>query len=144
MLVVDASVLADALLDDSTSGERARAGLTADDEWAAPDHIFVEVMSVIRGRFLGHKVTLSRAEDAVDALAEIAIYQVDPARLLHRMWELRGKVTAYDAAYVAAAELLDCPLLTSDRKLALANGIRCDIQLISEDQEPFEAPAAVQ
>lgn len=130
MLVVDASVLADALLDDGTVGDRARDELATDDQWAAPDHIFVEVMSVILGRLLGRKITLERAEDAITALADMAIDKVDPARLIPRMWELRGNVTAYDAAYVAAAEMLECWLLTGDRRLSRARGVRCEIRLI--------------
>lgn len=130
MLVVDASVLSDALLDDGPAGDRARDELAADDQWAAPDHIFVEVMSVIRGRLLARKVTLERAEDAVTALVDAAIDKVDPARLVPRMWELRGNVTAYDAAYAAAAEMLECPLLTGDLRLARARGVRCELRLI--------------
>lgn len=132
MLVVDASVLADALLDDGGAGERARAELAADDQWAAPAHIFVEVTSVIRGRLLGGKVALQRAEEAVDALVDMAVEKVDPARLVPRTWELRDNVSAYDAAHVAAAEALDCPLLTGDRKLARARGVSCEIRAIFE------------
>lgn len=130
MLVVDASALADALLDDGTPGARARDALAADDHWAAPDHIFVEVMSVIRGRLLGRKITLERAEDAVAALVDTAMDQVAPSRLIPRIWELRGNVTAYDAAYVAAAEMLECPLLTGDLRLSRARGVRCEIRPI--------------
>ncbi|GAA4856572.1 type II toxin-antitoxin system VapC family toxin [Saccharopolyspora cebuensis] len=130
MLVVDASVLADALLDDGPAGDRARAGLAADDRWAAPDHIFVEVMSVVRGRLLGRKIALERAEDAVAALVDVAVDKIDPARLVPRIWELRGNVSAYDAAYVAAAEMLGCPLLTGDRRLARVRGVRCEVRPI--------------
>ncbi len=130
MLVVDASVLADALLDDGHAGDRARDELAADDHWAAPEHIFVEVVSVARGRLLGRKIALRRAEDAVTALVDVAIDKVDPARLVSRMWELRGGVTAYDAAYVAAAEALECPLLTGDLRLARAGGVHCEIRPI--------------
>ncbi|MEU6131319.1 type II toxin-antitoxin system VapC family toxin [Saccharopolyspora sp. NPDC047091] len=131
MLVVDASALADALLDDGPSGRRARSALAADDHWAAPAHIHIEVMSVIRGRLLGQKITIERAEDATTALVDMALDQVDPTRLLPRMWELRGNVTAYDAAYVAAAEQLGCPLLTGDRRLSRVRGVRCEIRTIS-------------
>ena len=132
MLVVDASVLADALLDDGSVGDRARRSLVSDDQWAAPHHIFVEIMSVVRGRLLGRKITLDRADEAVAALEEIAIDKIDPAHLVGRMWELRGDITAYDAAYVASAELLSCPLLTGDRRLTRARGIRCEIRVIHE------------
>jgi predicted nucleic acid-binding protein len=36
------------------------------------------------------------------------------------MWQLRGSLTAYDAAYVALAEALGAPLITCDRTLASA------------------------
>lgn len=132
MLVVDASVLANALLDDGKAGDQTRNELAADDRWAAPNHIYVEIMSVIRGRLLGRKITLERAEDAVAALDELAMDTVDPARLVARIWELRGNITAYDAAYVATAELLDCPLLTGDRRLARCRGVRCEIRAIRD------------
>jgi predicted nucleic acid-binding protein len=50
--------------------------------------------------------------------------------LLPRIWELRGNLTAYDAAYVAAAEAYECPLLTSDGRMSRASGIRCPVELI--------------
>jgi predicted nucleic acid-binding protein len=132
VLVIDASVLADALLDDGPAGDQTRDELAADDRWAAPNHIFVEVMSVIRGRLLGQKITLARADDAVAALDDLAIDKIDPAQLLARIWELRGNITAYDAAYVATAELLDCPLLTGDRRLARLRGVRCEIRVVHD------------
>lgn len=42
-----------------------------------------------------------------------------------RSWDLRHKLTVYDAAYVALAELLDATLVTSDGALATAPGVRC-------------------
>jgi len=42
-----------------------------------------------------------------------------------RVWELRENVTAYDAWYVALAELLDAPLATLDAKLSRAPGALC-------------------
>ncbi|MET8261789.1 type II toxin-antitoxin system VapC family toxin [Micromonospora sp. NPDC005553] len=131
MIVVDASVLADALVDDGPVGDAARAELYADPHWAAPGHLLVEVMSVIRGKALGGKLSPARAQEAVDALPSLVIDEVDVLRLLDRMWQLRSNVTAYDAAYVAAAELLACPLVTGDGRLAKANGIRCEIRLLA-------------
>jgi predicted nucleic acid-binding protein len=42
------------------------------------------------------------------------------------MWELRHNLTAYDALYVALAEMLDAPLVTLDRRLAAAAGARSE------------------
>jgi predicted nucleic acid-binding protein len=47
--------------------------------------------------------------------------------LIDRIWQLRHNVTAYDACYIALAEALDAPLLTSDRRLSAASGIRADV-----------------
>ncbi|MHA6798448.1 mycothiol transferase [Bounagaea algeriensis] len=125
------ALAAQAELDDGHAGDRARDELATDDHWAAPEHIFVEVVSVARGRLLSRKIALERAEDAATALGEMAIETVSSARLVPRTWELRGSVTAYDAAYVAAAETLECPLLTGDLRLARAGGVRCEIRPIS-------------
>ena len=131
MIVIDASTLADALVDDGPVGDASRGALAADTHWAAPAHLLVEVVSVIRGKALGGKVTPDRAQDAVRTLPSMVIDQVDPARLVERMWQLRANVSAYDAAYVAAAELLACPLVTSDARLAKAPGPRCEIRLVT-------------
>lgn len=52
------------------------------------------------------------------------------ASFLPRVWELRENLTASDAAFVATAEALGVPLLTADRRLATATGLRCQLQLI--------------
>jgi len=51
------------------------------------------------------------------------------ALLLGRMWELRDNLFGYDTAYVAAAEHLGVPLVTSDKRLAAAPGIRCEVRI---------------
>jgi predicted nucleic acid-binding protein len=128
MIVVDASVLIDALLDDGPAGGSARAALALDAKWAAPPILFVETLSVTRRRMLRKEVAARRAADAVEALAGLEVTWVDPAALVPRIWALRDDVAAFDAAYVAAAELLGCDLLTGDRRLAGASGPRCRIR----------------
>ncbi|TDP42196.1 hypothetical protein [Nocardia ignorata] len=39
--------------------------------------------------------------------------------------------TAYDAAYVAAAEAYGCDLLTTDSRLANAPGITCSVRVLT-------------
>ncbi len=50
--------------------------------------------------------------------------------LLDRIWRLRANLTAYDASYVALAELLGLDLLTVDRRLASVPGIRCHVEVL--------------
>lgn len=128
MIVVDASVLIDALLDDGPAGTSARAALTLDAEWAAPPVLLVEVLSVTRRRTLREEIAAQRAADAVDVLSGLEVTWVDPTALVPRIWALRDDVAACDAAYVAAAELLGCDLLTGDHRLAGASGPRCRVR----------------
>jgi len=45
--------------------------------------------------------------------------------------QLRHNVSFYDGLYVALAEAMDVPLLTADRKLARAPGLRAQVELIA-------------
>lgn len=44
----------------------------------------------------------------------------DSSSRLERIWQLKHRMTAYDAAYAAAAEARSAPLITSDSKLLRA------------------------
>lgn len=52
------------------------------------------------------------------------------APLTALVWELRRNVPAYDATYVALAELLGCPLVTADARLSRAAGPRCVLTVV--------------
>lgn len=129
MIVLDASVLANAFTDDGPVGVVARTELARDVHWAAPEHFVVEVFSAIRGRWLGRKISEQRARDALTALAGSTIDLVPTGRLLERMWDLRNNVSGYDAAYVAVAEILDCALVTADGRLGRVSNLRCEIRV---------------
>lgn len=131
MIVIDASVLANALGDDEEAGQHARDLLQQHRELAAPDLVDVETTAVLRRRWLAGTVTDDRFEKAVDDLADIPVARFPTLALMHRVFELRANVTAYDACYVALAEALDWPLYTVDRRLAHATGPRCTMQLIT-------------
>lgn len=47
-----------------------------------------------------------------------------------RAWQLRDRLSFYDALYVALAELLGVPLLTADARLSRAHGLRCQVELV--------------
>lgn len=126
LLVVDASVLIDALTSSSDTGDRARAAVRGV-RLVAPEHLTVETFQGIRGLYLGGVIDADRAKRAVARLDHLDLQVVPTRLLLARMWELRDNLTGYDAAYVAAAEKLAVPLVTSDQKLAAATGSRCQI-----------------
>ncbi|MGH9063843.1 MAG: type II toxin-antitoxin system VapC family toxin [Acidimicrobiales bacterium] len=129
MIVVDASVLTNALTDDGPVGTHGRAELARDAHWAGPEHLVVEVFSAVRGRWLGHRISEQRAADALSAMAAATIDLMAATPLLERMWELRSNVTGYDAAYLAVAETLGCALVTADRRLSRVPDLRCEIRL---------------
>jgi len=129
MIVVDASVLANAFTDDGPVGTSGRSELARDAHWAGPEHLVVEVFSAVRGRWLGHKISEQRARDALTALADASIDLMAVAPLLDRMWELRSNVTGYDAAYLAVAETLDCTFVTADARLGRVPDLRCEVRV---------------
>lgn len=129
MIVIDASVLANAYTDDGPVGDRGRAELGRDPHWAAPEHFVVEVFSAIRGRWLGNKISERRAVDALTAMAATTVDLVATLPLLDRMWQLRRNVTSCGAAYLAVAETFGCPLVTADARLARVPELRCEVRL---------------
>ncbi|WP_322761695.1 type II toxin-antitoxin system VapC family toxin [Frankia sp. Cr2] len=131
MIVVDASVFAFCLLDDGGIGERCRSVLRADDRWIAPEHWMVEVLSAIRGNLLAGKISQRHAADALEALAALEPVVPHTRVLLPRMWELRANLTAYDAAYAAAAETYGCVLVTTDGRMARCGALRCPVEIIT-------------
>lgn len=129
MIVIDASILANALADDAGAGEMARHELRAADSLAAPDLIDVETVAVLRKSWLRRTLSDARLETAVDSLVYFDVERVPTRRLVRRALDLRQNVSVYDACYVALAEVLDCELLTADRRLAAAPGPRCRIRI---------------
>lgn len=129
MIVTHASVLANAVGDDGPVGHAARARIAADTAWAAPDLADVETVAVLRKRWRAGDLTARRFRAAVDDLLSLPIVRFPSGPLMLRAYELRANVTPYDAAYVALAEGLDCPLVTADARLARAPGIRCTVEV---------------
>lgn len=131
MIVVDASVLATAVGDDGPDGRRARQELRRAGGLAAPDLVDVETVAVLRKRWLAGGLSDGRFSVAVDDLADLDVDRYPTLPFMRRAWELRASITAYDAAYVALAETLDCELVTADRRLQQAHGPRCAVRLMT-------------
>jgi len=130
VIVVDASVLANAIADDQADGDAARDVIRQHGGVSAPDLVDVETVAVLRKRWLVGTLPGRRFASSVRDLEELAIERYPTRLLMWRAYELRENVTAYDAAYVALAEALDCPLVTADARLARPPGIRCDVELV--------------
>jgi len=131
LIVVDASVVANVVGDDGPDGYVARSRSRSAGGLAAPDLVDVETVSVLCKRWLAGDISDGRFASAVEDLEDLELDRYPTLPLIRRAYELRANVTAYDATYVALAEGLDRPLLTTDALLANAPGTRCEIQLLA-------------
>jgi len=115
------------LIDDGPVGEWATKALGSADDLLAPSLALFEVANVLRRHELAALIT---PDEAARAHADLLDLPVDlwPYHLLApRIWQLRRNMSAYDASYVALAEIADTPLATLDVRIARAPGVGCSI-----------------
>lgn len=122
--MVDASVVVAALVDSGAAGRWAESVLRFED-LTAPHLMLVEVANTLRRTALAGGISADTASLAHTDLLSLNVQLFDYVSLATRVWDLRGSLTAYDAWYVALAELLDAPLATLDARLARSAGPRC-------------------
>jgi len=124
--VFDASATVAALLDDGTEGRWCEEELLTGD-LVAPHLMPVEAANIIRRTEARRAVDTSEATVALRDLRLLDVELVPFDAVADRAWELRRNLTIYDACYVATAELFGCRLVTLDRRLAKAPGLRCEV-----------------
>lgn len=131
MTVVDASAVVEMLLR-TPVGEKCRERLLAVDESLCAPHLLdVEVAQVLRRFAAQGEMTAERGSEALVDLADLPLTRYPHGPLLERVWDLRHSVSAYDAVYLALAEALDAPLLSSDGRLARAHGHHATVQVLA-------------
>lgn len=124
MLVVDASVLVAALVDQGRDGTWALE-LLSTDQLAAPHLLHAEVANILRRAVLSGDLSADSAALAHGDLLALHVELFPYAPFAARVWELRGNLTSYDAWYVAVAEALEARLATLDLRLSRSRGPRC-------------------
>lgn len=133
MIVLDASAAIEWLLrapGAAVIDARLYAGPPAARAWYAPHLIDLEVAQVLRRHVATGAIREPRAREALDDLTALPLIRYPHAVLLPRIWELRGSLTAYDAAYVALAEALNATLVTCDRRLSSAAGHHARVDVV--------------
>jgi predicted nucleic acid-binding protein len=127
VIVVDASAMVEALVGRDVDAQLLTALAGALD---APHLLDVEVLSVLRGLELGRKLAPPVAQQARLDYSAFGITRHGLEPFTERVWQLRHRLTASDASYIALAEALDVPLYTCDTKLA-ADGHTAEVRLVS-------------
>jgi predicted nucleic acid-binding protein len=121
LIVADASAILEFLLG-GARGRIVEAHFADETAIQVPALLDAEVAQVLRRMVAGAVVAEGRARARLEILADMPLQRHLLPPLLPRIWALRKNLTAYDAAYVALSEALDCSLITFDQKLGRTPG----------------------
>lgn len=134
-MIIDASVMIDAVTDAGPRGavaRRALADLPADEPLVAPGHHAVEVLAGLRRVF--RRTDLAAQADALLVQAERLGVRIEatPWSDVRRAWQLSlASLSLADAVYVAAAERHRTTLLTADQRISRSGAdIACEVRTL--------------
>jgi predicted nucleic acid-binding protein len=130
VIVLDASAVIEWLFQSPAGVKLDRRIFSPSESLHAPHLLDVEVAQVLRRYVHDKTVAAERGQEALEDFGDLPLTRYPHDFLIPRIWELRSTLTAYDAAYVALAEVLDAPLLTCDSKIASAPGHYAHVQRI--------------
>ena len=131
MIVLDASALVELLL--NTAAGQTIATRIADPALGVhvPHLADIEVTQALRRYANEGDLEAVDAATALEDLRSLDLQRHAHEPLLDRVWALRKNLSAYDAVYVALAEVLDTVLLTCDARLARAPGAARRVELVN-------------
>ena len=66
----------------------------------------------------------------LDEFRALRVHRYPHEPLAIRIWGLRHNLTPYDAAYVALAEGLEAPLVTTDARIAASPGHTAEVRVL--------------
>lgn len=130
MIVVDASALVEVLLGGPAADVVEARLLGAGQMLHAPHLVDAEVAQVVRRFAAAGEIAAEFGREALVDLADFPLRRHPHEFLLPRVWELRHNLSAYDAIYVALAEVLDAALVTRDKRAANAPGHSARIEVV--------------
>ncbi len=130
MIVTDASIVLDLLLNSPAAGRIKSRLFESNETLHAPAILDLEVAQVLRRYAARREISSQRGSAALTLLGQFPIVRYPHEPLLSRVWELRANLTAYDAAYVALAEGLGATFLTRDARAAASPEHRATVEVI--------------
>lgn len=130
MTVVDASAVAELLLGMPLARDAEAQVFDVETGAAAPDLLNAEVLHVLRRYERRGIIDARRSREAIADLTDLPIARYPTLAMLERAWMLRQNLTAYDAMYVALAQALGAPLVTTDSGLATAARAHAGIAVV--------------
>jgi predicted nucleic acid-binding protein len=130
LIVLDASAAVEVVLQSAVGAACTERLLAPEESLHAPHLLDVEVTQVLRRYVRQGDLTAARAREALADLADLPLARYPHDLLLPRAWELRDNLTAYDAVYVALAELLGATLVTRDARIRSAPRHRARVDVI--------------
>ncbi len=130
MIVPDAPAVLEVLLRTPRADAVSRRLFDRRQSLHAPHLLDVEVAQVIRRYAANGEIDHERGRAALDDLADLPLRRYPHDFLLSRVWSLRHNLTAYDAMYVALAEVLDAALVTRDPRLAATARHHARVELV--------------
>ncbi|MFQ5739236.1 MAG: type II toxin-antitoxin system VapC family toxin, partial [Acidobacteriota bacterium] len=101
-----------------------------------PHLLDLEIAQTLRRYVRTGSLPAARGKLALEHLRQLDFVRHRHDLLLSRIWRLRHNLTAYDAVYLALAEVLGATLLTADRALAKVP-TRVPIDLLEKDSSSF-------
>lgn len=111
------------------AGESVAERLGRSQILSAPYVLDGEVISALLGLRRGQKITEREADAAAGNFRAFPVERQDVLPLWPRIKELHANLSAYDAQYVALAEILGVSLVTTDARIARSGAARCNVEV---------------
>jgi predicted nucleic acid-binding protein len=136
VIVADCSAVVFLLTDAGPTGDAIGARLATEDRVAAPHLLDYEVASALLGLARGRrggapKISARQLDRAIQAFRDLPVDRHETLLLWDRVRDLAANLSPYDAQYVALAEALGVPLITSDARIARSGVATCRVEVFA-------------